>query len=317
LTTAIDPCYAGVITQTTSVTGTGPVVNTGINNEAVAVTTITVPFPRPAQVAYVQSTAQTHDLSLETSDNQVLNLDFHTWAAAPAWSPDGKRLAFFGEGGISELGGAYSQGSGVWVVDVSSVQARNPRQLVAVDHVRNIAWSPDDTKLAFEVGPPGLPHEVRVVRLRDGQEISRFAGEQPAWTPDSRQLVIKNCAPQCGLWQVNPDGSPEQRLTFDGSDSFPAWSPAGDYLAFSSRRDGDWEIYLLRVADGQVERLTERRGTDTTPAFGPCGQDIYLRTDVYGSWWVTVMKLDGSDERKIQEGVGPSDDWGLARPAVH
>jgi hypothetical protein len=29
------------------------------------------------------------------------------------------------------------------------------------------------------------------------------------------------------------------------------------------------------------------------------------------------MKLDGSDERKVQEGVGFSDDWGLARPAVH
>jgi hypothetical protein len=317
LTTAIDPCYTGVITQTTTVTGTGPVVNIGVNNETVAVATITAPFPRPAQVVYVQSSGRTHDLSLETSDNQVLNLDFHIWAAAPAWSPDGKKLAFFGEGGISELGGAYSRGSGVWVVDLSGAQARNPRQLVALDHVRNMAWSPDGTKLAFEVGPPGIPHEIRVIKPDDGQEISRFTGEQPAWTPDSRQLVIKSCAPNCGLWQVNLDGSSGQRLTFEASDSFPAWSPTGDYLAFSSRRDGDWEIYLLHVADGQVQRLTRRRGTDTTPVFGPCGQDLYLRTDVYGSWWVTVMKLDGSDERKIQEGVGPSDDWGLARPAVY
>ncbi|MBE7550436.1 MAG: PD40 domain-containing protein [Anaerolineales bacterium] len=317
LTTAIDPCYAGVITQTTTVTGTGPLVNIGTNNEAVAVATITAPFPRPAQVAYVQSSGQTHDLSLESSDNQVLNLDFHVWAAAPAWSPDGQRLAFFGEGGISELGGAYSQGSGVWVVDLSGVQARNPRQLVALDHVKNMAWSPDGTKLAFEVGPPGIPHEIRVIKPSDGQEISRFIGEQPAWTPDSQQLVIKSCAPQCGLWQVNLNGRPTQRLTSGDSDSFPAWSPTGEYLAFSSQRDGDWEIYLLHGADGEVQRLTWRRGTDTTPVFGPCGQDLYLRTDVYGSWWVTVMKLDGSDERKIQEGVGPSDDWGLARPAVY
>lgn len=317
LTTAIDPCYAGVITQTTTVTGSGTIANSGVNNEAVAVAMITAPFPRPAQVAYVQSNGQSHDLSLETSNNQVLNLGFHKWAAAPVWSPDGTKLAFFGEGGISELGGIYSQGSGIWVVDVNRAQARNPRQLVALDHIRNIAWSPDGTKLAFEVEPPGLPHEIRVIKWGDGQEISRFPGEQAAWTPDSRQLVIRNCAPNCGLWRVNLDGSQGQRLTFEDSDSFPAWSPTGEYLAFSSQRDGDWEIYLLRLADGQVQRLTQRRGTDTTPVFGPCGQDLYLRTDVYGSWWVTVMKLDGSDERKIQEGVGPSEDWGLARPAVY
>lgn len=315
LTTAVDPCFAGVMTQTTTVTGTGIMVNSGPNREAVA--TITAPFPRSARLAFVQSNGQTHDLSLESSSNEILNAGLHKWAAAPAWSPDGTKLAFFGEGGISELGGVYSRGSGVWVVDLTSTQARNPRQLVALDHIRSIAWSPDGTKLAFEVGPPGLPHEIRVIKSGDGQEISRFPGEQPTWTPDSGQLVIKSCAPNCGLWRVNLNGSQGRRLTSGASDSFPAWSPTGEYLAFSSQRDGDWEIYLLHAADGEIQRLTQRRGTDTTPVFGPCGQDLYLRTDVYGGWWITVMKLDGSDERKIQEGVGPSDDWGMARPAVY
>lgn len=316
LTTAIDPCYTGTLTQTATVNGPEHVITTA-NNQAAAVSTITAPYPQPAQIVYVQSRTVEHDLSLMASDNRILNADLHGRAAAPAWSPDGTTLAFSGESGISELGGIYGQGSGVWLVEVTNALARNPRLLVAQAHVNNIAWSPDGTKLVFEVAAPGLPSEIRVVKASDGQEVGRFAGEQPAWYPDSQKLIVKSCTPDCGLWQVNLQGGGERQITSGDTDSYPIWSPNGDYLAFSSRRDGNWEIYLLRQADGELLRLTHRPETDTTPVFDSCGQNVYLRTDAFGSWWITVMKLDGSDERKIQADIGPSEDWGLARPAVH
>ncbi len=316
LTTTVDQCYSGVISNTTTVHVADDVINTHSDSVA-AVGTITAPFPRTARVAYVQSNSATHNLGLVISDNRLLNGNLHLRAAAPTWSPDGAKLAFFGEEGISELKDVYQQGNGVWVVDIVNDQAENPRLLVAQDHIKNIAWSPDGTKLAFEVGPPALPREVMVVDASSGQPFSRFAGEQPTWSPDSQKLVIRACPSGCGLWLVNLDGSEGQQLTSDDSDSYPAWSPTGQYLTFSSQRDTDWEIYLLQLADGVLQRLTNRPGSDTTPVFGPCGENIYLRTDAYGSWWITVMKLDGSDERKVQEGVGPSEDWGLARPAVH
>jgi hypothetical protein len=319
LTTAIDPCYRGVITHTaTTVMGAANFVNTNTAKEVLAVSTIAAPFPREAQVAYVQSDHEAHNLGLVTANNLLLTHNLHLRAAAPAWSPDGTQLAFAGESGISELGGVYGLGSGVWRVDIVKGKAENPEQLVAQAHVNNIAWSPDGTKLAFEVAPPGLPHEVRIIKAANGQEISRFPGEQPAWYPDNQKLIIKSCASDCGLWQVDLAGRIGQQITSGDTDSYPIWSPAGEYLAFSSRREAsDWEIYLLRQSDGEVQRLTRRPGTDTTPVFDACGQELYLRTDVYGDWWVTVMKLDGSDERKVQKGVGPSDDWGLARPAVY
>jgi TolB protein len=129
--------------------------------------------------------------------------------------------------------------------------------------------------------------------------------------------VIKSCEPGCGLWLVDTQGKIQQQITNNGTDSYPAWSSDGHYLAFSaSERDNNWEIYLLDWANDQLTRLTHRQGTDTTPVFGPCSQEIYLRTDQYGGWWITAMKLDGSDEYKVQEGVGSTSDWGLARPAV-
>jgi hypothetical protein len=313
ITVGLNPCYSGVLTNT--------IIISAANNLANPITmenNIPLAFPSPAKIAYVQSNGSAHRLGWATASGQVLNYNLHFRAAAPAWSPDGAKLAFFGEQGISELGTVYGQGNGLWIIDVGTGQEQNPRQLVAQDHIKNIAWSPDGTKLAFEVKPPDQTAQVViVVDASGGRQISSFPGGQPAWSANSQKLAIKNCAPACGLWQVNFDGSDPQQLTFEATDSYPAWSPTGEYLAFTSNRDDNWEVYRLNLTNGQLLRMTHRPATDTTPVFGPCGQDVYLRTDQFGSWWLTVMKLNGDDERKVVEGVGPSDDWGLARSAIH
>lgn len=318
LTAAIPPCYVGKVVNIATITDADHILNVSPDHQIMVENEMILPYPEPAQIVYVQSNQESHSLGLVNSTADLINDNLHVRAAAPAWSPAGTQLAFFGEQGISELGEPYNRGNGVWVVDIVEGRAQNPEQLVAQDHIRSIAWSPNGRNIAFEVGIPKLPHEVVVIDVNDRQELSRFPGEQPAWRPDSQRLVIKSCSPGCGLWLVDLNGDEIEQLTFDGTDSYPAWSPDGQYLAFSSQqRDGNWEIYRLSLADQQISRLTHRPGTDTTPLFGPCGQEIYLRTDEYGSWWITAMKLDGSNEYRIREGVGSTIDWGLARPAVH
>jgi len=176
-------------------------------------------------------------------------------------------------------------------------------------------WAPVGDKLAVEIGPPGVAHQVSVIDTRSGQEISRFPAEQPTWSPDGQELVIKSCAPECGLWKVGFDGGGGVLLTSDSTDSYPTWSSTGEYLAFASRaRTGDWEIYRLRLADGELRRLTFRPGTDTTPVFSPDGLEIYFRTDAFGDWQLRAMNLDGRRERVVIADIGPSNEWGLARP---
>jgi Tol biopolymer transport system component len=272
------------------------------------------PTPQPATIVYVQSNDQIHHLGLVSSGGQDIELRLHEFAAAPAWSADGQRVAFFGESGISELGGIYSEGNGIWLIEI---QNRAVSQLRKVDHVKNIAWSPDGLKLAFETGPPGVTHQVMVIDARDGQELARFAGEQPAWTPNSQTLAIKSCAPECGLWQVNLDGGGGRLLTRDSTDSYPAWSPDGRYLVFTSRgRSGDWELYRLTISNDSLRQLTQRPGTDITPAFSPDGIELYYRTDGFGTWQIRAMASDGSNDHLIRTNVGPSQDWGLARMSV-
>jgi Tol biopolymer transport system component len=273
------------------------------------------PTPRPATIIYVQSNGQNHNLGLISSASTLYSANLHPLASAPAWSPDGTKIAFYGEPSLSKLGGIYAQGGGVWFFDVKSSQVQF---FYGVEHINNMIWSPDGIKLALEVGPPNVPHQIFVIDTRDGKEISRFPGEQPAWSPNSQELIIKSCAPECGLWKVGFDGSGGKLLTTDSTDSYPDWASSGEYIVFTSRfRTGDWEIYRLNMADGKVEQLTNRPGSDTTPVFSPDGREIYFRTDAFGDWQIRIMAADGTNERTLLDNVGPSDDWGLARPAVY
>jgi hypothetical protein len=317
LLVTVSPDYSGTLTNTITLTGTQQAININPDNSRPIAIRLEPPpmFPAFARVAYVQSHRASHELGLVDSNGRLIDPSLHLYAAAPAWSPGGNEIAFFGEPGINQLGSLFNQGNGIWIINA---RGNSPRQLVAVDHVQNIAWSLDGTKLAFEVAnPPDIAHEIRVVDAKGGIEISRFPGQQPAWRPDSQKLAVRNCTVSNGLCLVNFDGSGAQALTTQGKDSYPAWSPDGQYLAFTSERHNGWEIYLLRLADRQVERVTNRAGSDVTPVFGPNSRDLYLRTDAYGDWRITVWNLETERELTVRKDVGPSDDWGLARPAVH
>lgn len=272
--------------------------------------------PRPAQVVYVQSNGQNHELGLVSSIGVTVQEVLHPSASAPAWAPDGQRLAFYGEPPLSKLGGVYADGSGIWIMNVATGEVQ---QRVKIDHVRNLTWSRDGIKLAAEIGQEGVPHQIFVFDVRDGTEISRFPGEQPAWHPNSQELVVKSCNPECGLWKFGFDGSGGAFLTSDSTDSYPTWSPDGRFIVFTSRaRTGDWEIHRLNIAAGSIDQLTHRPGSDTTPTFSADGLEIYFRSDALGQGWqVLAMSLDGRRERPVRDNVGNSDDWGLARPAVN
>jgi len=52
------------------------------------------------------------------------------------------------------------------------------------------------------------------------------------------------------LSRLNPDGANLRRLTRNkAEDWFPAWSPDGKRIAFSSNREGNHEIYVMKVED--------------------------------------------------------------------
>ncbi|MCE3004699.1 MAG: hypothetical protein LW860_18690, partial [Xanthomonadaceae bacterium] len=74
------------------------------------------------------------------------------------------------------------------------------------------------------------------------------------------------------LWRVDRDGGNPLRLTADASsDSGPAFSPDGRWLAFSRAHDGNLEVYVMPAAGGTPRRLTWHPGPDRVAGWSADG----------------------------------------------
>jgi len=147
--------------------------------------------------------------------------------SAPAWSPDGKRIAFARDGGVH----------------VMDADGSNIVRLRAGTHP---AWSPDGARIAFtdKLAIRVMQSDgAGLVTLSPGSGISDW---YPAWSPDGTRIAFIRTSDDENipdhLYVMNADGSGVRRLTpLQGTqyaESFPSWSPDGSVIAYWSYRFG-------------------------------------------------------------------------------
>ena len=159
---------------------------------------------------------------------------------APAWSPDGARLAF-----LSPYSDAYDPDRKVGYrrrlpgLYVMSADTRELQSRVRADVTRPPRWSPDGRLLAI-IEETGAEATLSVVSA-DGKGRRRLSETRsdPAWSPDgSRIAFVRAERGEFVLYTIAPDGTDERRITAyrlhsrDWWDQSVAWSPDGTMLLY-------------------------------------------------------------------------------------
>ena len=120
----------------------------------------------------------------------------------------------------------------------------------------------------------------------------------------SRGGIVFQSNPQGGteVWIARANEAPKRLTHADGSSGEPALSPDGALVAFASTRDGDADLYVLRLRDRRLTRLTGGRSDDEWPSWSPDGGRIAFARD--GDLFVITSY--GRRLRRLT--AGPGDD---------
>jgi Tol biopolymer transport system component len=215
---------------------------------------------------------------------------------APALTPDGRRIAFFGERNsfFVDLYLADAETGKVLRRLVKSTLNSNYESLRFINSAGT--FSADGRYFAIAAKHKDRDDLV-ILDAKKGKEVRRIRVPlngltTPAWSPDGSQLVFTGYdGGLSDLFIVNADGSDLRRLTRDKyADLQPSWSPDGKTIAFTTDRGpetdftdlrfGNMRIALYRLADAKVELLRHMdAGKNINPVWAPDGKSLAFVSD--------------------------------------
>ncbi len=204
-------------------------------------------------------------------------------ACGPAWSPNGKRIAYYAFAQTQP-----SRNPEIWLMDADGT---NPKKLT--EHGMDPTWSPDGRQIAFSSRRDGL-FQIYAMNS-DGSNVRRLTKNKsedsnPAWAPDGSAILYISATgdDRRGLFLMGPDGSDPHGLAHSKHQDFcfPSWSPDGKVIVFSAltrlgsqgivvseekprceQWTGEYQIFAMD-AEGKIKQLTDAKLMGTHPSFG-------------------------------------------------
>ncbi|HUQ82258.1 MAG TPA: hypothetical protein VM076_13995, partial [Gemmatimonadaceae bacterium] len=280
-------------------------------------------------------------------------------AVAPEVSPDGKWLAFgrrIPNGTIEFKGLEFGPRTALWLRDLESGTERVLMDPIEVDMAEGgkvsrvlpgYAWTADGKSIVITQGGKirrldvasgqvaDIPFTARVQRTLSEQALATRTVRDDTldvqylrWasrSPDGKRATFEGAG---RVWVTDvPNGTPK-RLTpasFTAPELSPAWSPDGQWIAFTTFDDEKLgQLWKVRASGGEPVRLTKMPGEYLQPVWSPDGKELivtrgnggFLRQhSVSNDTWYELRRVsaDGATERLITEVNRP---FSASRPGM-
>lgn len=228
---------------------------------------------------------------------------------SPAWSPDGRYVAY-----TSWVGGSPE----IYVYDLKTERTRRLTNYQGLDSGAN--WAPNGRVIAFS-GSRGGNTDLFLIEPSGAKRRLFIKGSgldvDPKFSPDGKSIAFVSGRygnPHIFIaklkWKsdTHPVAVSDKRLTYAGwYNSTPDWSPDSDKLIFAGYdRDIDrYDIFIMNPDGAKLERLTLKTGDNESPVWSPNGQLIMFQSNRIGQQnrkgrsALYIMQRDGSHQTRL------------------
>lgn len=180
-------------------------------------------------------------------------------------------------------------------------------------------WAPDGKTLVFA---RHIGAKIQLIlfdpKTKRGRRLTKTDNPEydAVWSPDGKRLAFAfdKTSPNQGdidVHLIDADGKNQKPLAVSqgklSHEESPAWSADGQWIAYTSTRDGNQELYVIGVDGKGRRRLTSDPAIDAHPSWSPDGKRIAFATNRWGDLEIAVLEVATGNVTRLTHARGLDD----------